>query len=78
MTSFHSISRLKLWVKKVLDESNNKFSIVLMLGNNSFADIVNREHLEKVHREITLSHRDDCNECINGICNRLIFAECNL
>ncbi len=49
-----------------------------MLGNNSFADIVNREHLEKVHREITLSHRDDCNECINGICNRLIFAECNL
>ncbi len=49
-----------------------------MLGNNSFADILNREHLEKVHKEIILSHRDDCNECVNNTCNRLIFAECNL
>ena len=76
MSSLIDVSSLELWFKKILESSNNKFSIILALGNTTDLNIDDRNEAYKMQQKIKRTHYFECPDCQLDQCNRIMFAEC--
>jgi hypothetical protein len=52
MASKIQISRLEKWVARVFEQSTNKYSIVMVLGNNAHLELIEYDLLKKLQKKI--------------------------
>lgn len=72
--------RLELWIDRILVEATNPHCIIMVLGNNNYGVLPNKnERIISLRDKVTAKHRQaGCKDCEKDQCFKFVFAECNL
>jgi len=78
MSSKIQVDNLEQWITKILTESTLTSSILFIIGDSAYADLMMQCDVQDTLEKIFKSHGQHCTCKKGAICRRLFFAGVNL